>query len=282
MAQLKTFTKLDECVKYLSSFQQKPGCIFLIVSGSLGINVIKNVCEIEAIVSIYVFCENETLHSLWAKEYNKIKGVFVGKERLFSSLLSDLAAFSVHLTPISIFQSDDNQKSIRDLSEETASFMWSQLLIRIILMMYDNRDDRAKRDLVDICRTRYKDICEQSRITEFEQTYTTGQAIQWYTKDSFLYRCLNRAFRTADVDIIYRFRFIIAELHEQLTSLPRPSTPNLVVYRGQVISTREVKLIEANQKKGFISMNSFLSTKKSAAQATGFASVNMDLVEGLE
>ncbi|CAF3817577.1 unnamed protein product [Rotaria magnacalcarata] len=282
-AHLRIFTKLNECVEYLSSFKGKPACIFLIVSGLLGVNLMEHIREIEAIVWIYVFCENETFHNSWANKHSKIRGVFVEKERLFSSLLPDLATFSIHFTPISIFQSDENQKSIHDLSEETASFMWSQLLVHIILTMCDNRDDRAKKDLIDVCRTRYTyDMYEQNRITEFEKTYTTGQAIQWYTKDSFLYRCLNRAFRTMDIDIIYRFRFIIAELHEQLASLPRPSTSNLVVYRGQIISTKEMTIIEANQNKGFISMNTFLSTSENATNATGFASVNMNVPEGLE
>ncbi|CAM4985095.1 unnamed protein product [Rotaria socialis] len=243
----------------------------------------EHIREIEAIVWIYVFCENETLHSSWASKHSKIRGVFVEKERLFSSLLPDLATFSIHFTPISIFQSDENQKSIHDLSEETASFMWSQLLVRIILTMCDNRDDRAKKDLIDVCRTRYKDdMYEQNRITEFEQTYTTGQAIQWYTANNFLYRCLNRAFRTMDIDIIYRFRFIIAELHEQLTSLPRPSSSKLVVYRGQIISTKEMKIIEANKNKSFISMNTFLSTSEDATLAAGFASINMNVPTGLK
>ncbi|CAF2970799.1 unnamed protein product [Rotaria sp. Silwood2] len=149
--------------------------------------------------------------------------------------------------------------------------------------MCDNRGDRAKQDLIDACRTRYKDdIYEQNRITEFEQTYKTGQAIHWYTKDSFLYRCLNRAFRTLDIDVIYRFRFIIAELHEQLDSLTRASTSDLVVYRGQIISTKDMKLIERYQGKGFIAMNTFLSTSENPSHATGYSSVNMDLPEGLE
>ncbi|CAF4608188.1 unnamed protein product [Rotaria sp. Silwood2] len=149
--------------------------------------------------------------------------------------------------------------------------------------MCDNRGDRAKQDLIDACRTRYKDdIYEQNRITEFEQTYKTGEAIHWYTKDSFLYRCLNRAFRTLDIDVIYRFRFIIAELHEQLDSLTRASTSDLVVYRGQIISTKDMKLIERYQGKGFIAMNTFLSTSENPSHATGYSSVNMDLPEGLE
>jgi tetratricopeptide (TPR) repeat protein len=94
---------------------------------------------------------------------------------------------------------------------------------------------------------------------------------------------VNRAFRTADIDIIYQFRFIIAEIHDQLASLPRPSTADLVVYRGQIISTAELRIIEKNQKKGFISMNTFLSTTDDYNQAVRFSGIGTgSLPDGLE
>ncbi|CAF3543355.1 unnamed protein product [Rotaria sp. Silwood1] len=225
----------------------------------------------------------ESFHNEWTKKYAKIRGVFVKQEPLFCQLLPDMTKYSAHLTPMRIFQSDEKQKSIHDLNTQTASFMWFQLLIRIILTMENNRDDRAKKDLIDVCRKRYEgNITEQQRITEFENNYRSGQAIHWYTRDSFLYRSVNRAFRTADIDIIYQFRFIIAEIHEQLASLSRPSTANLVVYRGQLISTEEMRIIEANQEKGFISMNTFLSTTENCDQAVGFSGIGTGVPEGLK
>ena len=283
IAYLKTFADLEDCVTYLTSLTSKHNRVFVIVSGALGIALLKQIKDLETIIWIYVFCENKALHAEWAKQYAKVRGVFVEKVPLFSNLLSDLAAYAVHLTPMRIFQSNDKQKSIGDLNPEAASFMWFQLLIRIIFKMSDNRDALAKKDLIRACVKRYEgDMYEQNRIKEFEKNYTTDQAINWYTKDSFLYRSVNRAFRTADIDIIYQFRFIIAEIHEQLANLPRPSTPNLIVHRGQIISTAEMQIIEANQNKGFISMNTFLSTSEFSAHATAFSAVGMDLPDGLE
>ena len=279
---LKTFSDLNDCLNYFTSPSSEHNRIFVIVSGALGNALIERVQNFESIVSIYVFCENEPLHSEWAKQYAKIKGVFIEKERLFSELLPDLLSYSAQLTPMRIFQTDDKQKSIHDLSEESASFMWFQLLIRILLTLRDNRDDRAKKDLIDTCLQRYQgDTHEQNRIKDFEQNYQFGQAIQWYTKDTFLYRSVNRALRTADIDIIYRFRFIIAEIHDQLSALPRPSTFPLVVYRGQVISRADMEIIKVNQNQGFISMNTFLSTSESGGQATGFSAAGTGIPETL-
>ena len=282
VAYLQTFTDLNECMNYLINLPSKDNRVFIIVSGSLAIALLERINNLEAVVWIYIFCENEALHTEWTKQYTKVRGVFVDKIRLFSCLLPDLATYAVYLTPMSIFQSDDKQKSIHDLNSESASFMWFQLLMRIIITMPNNRDPQAKQDLINVCLKRYEGMRhERERIKDFEKNYTTGSAIHWYTKNSFLYRSVNRAFRTADIDIIYQFRFIIAEIHEELTRLPRPSTPRLTVYRGQIISAAELKIIEANQNNGFISMNTFLSTSEAAGQATGFSMVDTGVPDGL-
>ncbi len=283
IGRLKTFTDLNDCVNYLTSLPSIYTRVFLIVSGALGITLLERVHNVDAIVWIYIFCENAALHTKWASEYVKVKGIFTENALLLTRLLSDFAAYSVHLTPMRIFQADDKQKCIHDLNVQTASFMWFQLLIRIILTMCDNRDARAKKDLIDACLKRYEgDTYEQKRIKEFEETYTTGEAIKWYTKDSFLYRSVNRAFRSADIDIIYQFRFIIAEIHDQLSKLPRPPTSDLIVYRGQIISNADMQIIQANKGKGFISMNTFLSTSEIPDQAMGFCPPGMDLPNGFE
>lgn len=281
---LKTFTDLIDCVNYLTNLPSKHNRVFVVVSGMLGTNLLKRVQHLEYIVWIYVFCENESLYIDWAKQYDKIRGVFIDKHLLFPRLLSDIAILAVELTPMRIFQSDDKQKSIRDLNTDTASFMWFQLLLRIILTMCDNRDDRAKTDMINACLKRYQDDpFEQNRIRDFEKNYQTGQAIQWYTKDNFLYRSVNRAFRTADIDVIYQFRFIIAEIYDQLASLPRPSTDTLTVYRGQIISDDDMNILEkTDQKEKFVSMDTFLSTSEIASQATGFSYVGIDLPKGLQ
>jgi hypothetical protein len=59
----------------------------------------------------------------------------------------------------------------------------------------------------------YRDnAVELAKIEEFFRSYTPESCIRWYTKDSFRYRLLNKAFRTENIDIIFKFRFFIVDL----------------------------------------------------------------------
>ncbi|CAF4560881.1 unnamed protein product [Didymodactylos carnosus] len=156
-------------------------------------------------------------------------------------------------------------KSIRDLSKENCTFFWFQLLIETLLRM--PQTSSAKSDLLDLCRQHYDGNDEElSKINEFERCYCCEQAIWWYTRDSFLYRQLNKAFRTENIDIIFKFRFFIIDLNKQLYAmhnnyleLLRTYFNKLTVYRGQAIPTEELERLKYNIG-GFISMNTFLST----------------------
>ncbi|CAF1330416.1 unnamed protein product [Rotaria sp. Silwood1] len=57
------------------------------------------------------------------------------------------------------------------------------------------------------------------KIDEFEKYYPSTKAIEWYTRDSFLYRLLNQNFCLQDIDIVFKFRFIIKEIYNQLNKL---------------------------------------------------------------
>ncbi len=93
--------------------------------------------------------------------------------------------------------------------------MWYQAILTFLLFMaiYFNSKD----DMIIASREYYQDNNSQKkRIDEFEQTYTPENACRWYTYDSFVYRLLNRALRTQDIDIIFKFRFFINALHNQI------------------------------------------------------------------
>jgi len=74
------------------------------------------------------------------------------------------------------------------------------------------------RNLITCCREQYSiDNHEQQQlISAFENEDLSTNAIRWYTRDSFIYCLLNKAFRTRNIDIIFKFRFFIAELKKQL------------------------------------------------------------------
>jgi len=82
--------------------------------------------------------------------------------------------------------------------------------------------EKAKNEMLNVSHQHDKNnIIELERINELEKTYTADKAIFWYTRDSFLYRLLNKAFLIDDIDIIFKCRFIIIDLFQQLTNLHR-------------------------------------------------------------
>ncbi|CAF2066207.1 unnamed protein product [Rotaria magnacalcarata] len=107
------------------------------------------------------------------------------------------------------------------------------------------------------CRSYYKDNpVELKKIDEFENGYCSKNAIGWYTRDSFIYRLVNKALRTLDIDIISKFRFFIVDLYQQLkqchtdyiNSLPTIDPNKIIrtVYRSQRLSQNEIdKLIDS-------------------------------------
>jgi tetratricopeptide (TPR) repeat protein len=137
------------------------------------------------------------------------------------------------------------------------------------------------------CRSIYHiDPIEQEKINKFEREYTPTKAIWWYTSDCFVYRLLNKALRTQNIDIIFRFRFFINDLHNQIKQLyfnyiqvHHPIAKHrLEVYRGQHLSLEELNSIKSNIN-GIISMNTFLSATLNKDLALVFADTGSKCTE---
>jgi len=147
------------------------------------------------------------------------------------------------------------------LTEEKIAFVWFQVLTEILIQM--PQLPTAKEEMLEEWR-RACDIGHDDTklINEFRSDYTPEQAIRWYTRNTFLYRSLNQALRSENIDNIYKFRLFIVDLHRQLTETFQSSVPTeqvLTVYRGQRMTKVEVEKLR-NNLHGLISMNSFIST----------------------
>ncbi|CAF4393511.1 unnamed protein product, partial [Adineta steineri] len=145
---------------------------------------------------------------------------------------------------MSIFQEDrNNEKSTMELNGE---FIQTQLLIDYLDRM--ETTDRDKDELIILCKKIYRENkYQQTIIDEFQNTYSSDQAIRWYTRDSFLYRVLNKALRMQDTNILFLFRFFIRDITKQLRDHQYPSA--ITLYRGQIISKKELKLFEESNRK---------------------------------
>ncbi|CAF2800420.1 unnamed protein product [Rotaria sp. Silwood2] len=93
--------------------------------------------------------------------------------------------------------------------------MYAQLLKQILLSFEPT--EHSKQEMIDFYREKYADNKYQLlEIDEFQEKYNSNEAIKWYTRQCFLYSLLNKALRTQDVDALYKMRFYIRHLHNNI------------------------------------------------------------------
>ncbi|CAF5167788.1 unnamed protein product, partial [Rotaria magnacalcarata] len=122
-----------------------------------------------------------------------------------------------------------------------------------------------KNELINLCQKFYENNPKElSLVREFEQNYSSNQAVWWYTRDSFVYRLLNKALRVQNIDLLFLFRFFIRDIEVQLKQYRCSSLVR--VYRGQLMSTDELDQLKMSLGE-YISVNSFFSTSLNRQQA---------------
>ncbi|CAF3832818.1 unnamed protein product [Rotaria sp. Silwood1] len=154
--------------------------------------------------------------------------------------------------------------------------MYSQLLKEILLE--DEYDEQQKKTLVNFCQDHYAgNNSELKIIDEFEQKYPEPSDIWWYTRECFLYRMVNKALRTQDIEVIMKMGFFIRGLHQHIEQFHSQQIyqRSLIVYRGQGMDQTEFEKIYSN-KGGLLAFNSFLSTSIVRDVSSRFARVARD------
>ncbi|CAF1379550.1 unnamed protein product [Rotaria sordida] len=169
---------------------------------------------------------------------------------------------------------------VRDLSADNEAFLSFQLALDIILRL--DRNDFARQEMLSMCRTKFShDRFTLAKIDRFEMNYQSEQdAAKWYTADSFLYRLLNEVLRIETIEPIFKLRYFIQDLHNQLAlmqvdylkRLKRYNSPVVKLYRGQIMTRDKLENTFRVNKGNLISMNNFLSTTTDRYVARLFAS----------
>jgi tetratricopeptide (TPR) repeat protein len=144
------------------------------------------------------------------------------------------------------------------------------------------RDDQAKAQMLEACRQYYRgNLKILALIDEFEQTYHSDLCISWYTGETFLYKLINQALRTEDIEQLYTFRYYIADLSTQLAleyqKMPKEVGEKIRLYRGVHISKDELERLKTNEG-NLVATNGFLSTSRSREYALTFANKLMKSV----
>ena len=154
----------------------------------------------------------------------------------------------------SIFNTaDDIEKSTTRLNGD---FLNSRLFIDCLLRM--NANEKDKDELIDILRREYEGNDSQlNMIDEFRLSYSPDKALQWYTRESFFYRVLNKALRTQNVELLFLLRSFISDIGQQLQHHQAKSC--LHVFRGQLMSRDELNSLREHVGQ-YISINAFFSS----------------------
>ena len=225
---IESFTDPDQCTNFITHLTDQH--VFFIVTSELGELVIPPLSDSPIVNAIDVICTNEAAQDFWANHHSMVRGAFSDLLPITEAIKRDVQLFYRNSTPITILSSASSSRRSDTLN---AMFMYCQLLKETFLDM--NHGEEAKRALVELCKGEYADNSASLRvIDEFDRDYERHCPTWWYTRDCFVYRMLNEALRTHDIEVINRFGFFIKDLSRQLEELHRTLPSEIfTVYRGQ-------------------------------------------------
>jgi hypothetical protein len=144
------------------------------------------------------------------------------------------------------------------------------------LLSSDADDEHGdKNDFLMQCRQEYSNNrLILSKINEFELNYCSEQAIYWYTQDTFVYRIVNKALRSKNVQMINKCRFFIRDLHRQTLHTHQIKyqrdivQPPQVYFPGLTLSPKDLDKLAVSK---LITFNSFISASSFREVAMMFA-----------
>ncbi|UJR24333.1 hypothetical protein I4U23_027300 [Adineta vaga] len=172
---------------------------------------------------------------------------------------------------------DQKQTLGRNLSTESASFLWYQMLIYVLKQM--PHDEQAKDDMMKVCY----EYCRTNNVglhnvERFRNDYSSDKVIDWYTRKCFVYKLLNKALRTENIEFLYLFWFFIIDLCAALEKESHywKDDSLLTLYRGAQIPRKELEKLKQNEGE-IISMNGFLSTSRDTDVSITFAGQSLPL-----
>ncbi|CAF2096993.1 unnamed protein product [Rotaria magnacalcarata] len=159
--------------------------------------------------------------------YGNAIEIYRNIESVCDHLIKTLRHIPARVIPMEITSKD----SVSDLP-----FTYCQLLKETILCHDDESD--LRKDMLTFCRTHYAhNQDEVHEIDEYEKSFIDTHSIQWYTRYCFLTKILSRAFRTQEIDLLFKMRYFIQCLHKQIQSIAikEPITTYAILYVEQEI-----------------------------------------------
>ncbi|CAF3862702.1 unnamed protein product, partial [Rotaria sp. Silwood1] len=260
----------DKCIATIRSIKNEK--ILLVTSGSGAESLLSfdNKFVHEAVQAIFIFCRTKETYEPLRKSYPKLIGIYNDPKELKQAIQEEVDLLQAHLETFNFYNKNE-QKSMCDLSKRPATHRWLLTFKDFVIRL--PKDEKAKSEMIKMCTNYYRgNKIELKHIQEFDKTYKPEHAISWYTRASFVYKLVNKALRTEDIEQLYIFRFYISDLCKQIATTEKKNNQShsLILYRGVRMPLDEIKRWKENEGK-LISINGYLSTSLSKAVAMKFA-----------
>ncbi len=265
VTELYTF---DECQRYIQTCGNKK--IFLIIPSALNmarLSIMQNSPQISLIYQL----DSE---NLWPPEFNDDLFPFKNLLGQLKQLFHWIDSNETTLHPLT---EQAIGASLRDIDHDSRTFIIYQLLVEIILK--SSRLKMSKEDFIDYAHQVYQNKGRfMNEIKDFSSKFTSNEAIYWYTRPSFVYRLLSRTCCLNNIQNIFKIRYFICSLFDQLKELHAESLSrfdeNLHVYRGKIMTNNEYLKIKESIG-NLVITKTFLSTTIDKDVARQFAGIGL-------
>lgn len=268
-----------DCIRKMEN--AKNSHIILILSGRCATKtLLKNADSLRWVDTILIFCMDKTKHRnlMENTETKKIIGLITNQRNLKEYIVKTIHDIENQLAVFAHYNLT-KQKSNRNLNDTSGSFVWFQLIKGVMEKLSRSEDFEkfdAKKEMIDKLRLYYRNSFNVlEKVNEFEKEYTPDQALKWYTRNSFLFRMINRALRTENIEELLTYAFYITDLStclkEQCEFFRQNSMQTKInVYHGGRQPIKEIEQLK-NSIGQCISVNSFFSTSRNRDVAKMFA-----------
>ncbi|CAF1455542.1 unnamed protein product, partial [Didymodactylos carnosus] len=226
----------SQLLSYVQSINEEK--IFIIIfDPSLDMNFLSQLQNLNQINSIFIYCLKQDNYEWLMNNYSKISGIYTDKTLLLEQVRTTIAQQST-LT----FGFNDPQQiftTYTKLSRENALFLWNVLLKD--LLMKDQSTDKSS--MIQKCTEYYcRNTTEMENIEQFEKTYESANANEWYSKRCFVSKLLNKAFHTADTKQLKLFNFFIHDLCSNIKSCSSVEK----LYCTTIVATNQFEMLLKN------------------------------------
>ncbi|CAF0794754.1 unnamed protein product [Adineta ricciae] len=237
---IKMFTDQDQCIAYITSIRVEK-IFFILPTLEPFLDSIRVLPQLE---KIYIFNEKTTDEISSANTFSNI-------DNLCKQLTTDVELCELDLLVLTASPpATSNDLTSSNGKKQEAIFLYAQFIREIVYRL--KFETNAKTEFVHFCRMHYANNPEQLRIIDdFEANYRPQKALWWLTRQSFIWRVLQRMPRTYEIDILYKLGFLVKHAHTQMTNFLDNNVMmdehHLVVYRGKTMFTEKFhSLIKSN------------------------------------